>query len=321
MCTAITLLTDGHYLGRTLDLDCSYGETVTVTPRNYPLTFRRTDKIRSHYAIIGMTAAEESYPLYYDAANECGLTAAGLRFPEARWLPEEDGWDNLAPFELIPWVLARCKSLDEARNLLKNTRLCNISFSDRWPVTPLHWIFADKTGAITVEPMETGLILHENPAGVLTNSPPFDYHMTRLCDYMNLSPLPPENRFGCEGLAPYSFGMGAMGLPGDLSSSSRFVRAAFARRHSVCEGGEGSVSQCFHILGTVAQTRGCVCLPGGGLEITVYTACIAADRGVYYYTTYENSRICAVDLHRCSPDSDTLMRFPLMRRPQILFQN
>lgn len=322
MCTAVTYKTRDHYFGRTLDLEYSYDEAVTVTPRNFPFVFRTKEALDSHHAIIGMATVAENYPLYYEAANECGLAIAGLNFPgNAHYFEEVPGKDNITPFEFVPWILSQCKNLCEARQLLKNMNLCNIPFSEKWPLSPLHWIIADREGAITVESIADGLKIHENPVGVLTNNPPFDYHMTHLCDYLNLTHQPPENRFGKIHLAPYSRGMGGMGLPGDLSSASRFVRAAFVKLNSVSgEGEKESVSQFFHILGAVEQQRGCVRLPNGN-EITVYTSCINTDRGIYYYTTYENRCICAVDMHKCDLDGTILQRFPMIKSSIVNQQN
>lgn len=323
MCTAVTYHTKDHYFGRTLDLEYSYHETVTVTPRNYPFTFRTKGTVSSHYAIIGMATVANDYPLYYEAANEHGLAMAGLNFPgNAHYFAEIPDKDNIAPFEFIPWILGQCKDLEEAWVLLSKINLCDIHFSRELPLSPLHWIIADRSGAITVESMASGLRIHENPVGVLTNNPPFDYHMTHLCDYLNLTHQPPENRFGFIDLQPYSRGMGAMGLPGDLSSASRFVRAAFVKLNSVSEEGEEeSVSQFFHILGAVDQQRGCAKMPDGRYEITLYTSCINTDRGIYYYTTYDNRGISAVDMYRCDLDSTRLFQYPLNKKQDIHWQN
>ena len=323
MCTAVTYQTKDHYFGRTLDLEYSYKEEVVVTPRKFPFEFRTMGRLDSHYAIIGMATVAEDYPLYYEAANERGLAMAGLNFPgNAHYFDKIPGKDNIAPFEFIPWILGQCETLSQARQLLHKLNLCSISFSKELPLSPLHWIIADRSGAITVESMADGLKIHENPVGILTNNPPFDYHMTHLCEYLNLSHLPAENRFGNVHLQPYSNGMGGIGLPGDLSSASRFVRAAFVKLNSVsAETEEESVSQFFHILGAVAQQRGCVQMPDGRYEITRYTSCINIDRGIYYYTTYENSCICAVNMHRCDLTKNTLYRYPLIQNQTIHRQN
>ena len=324
MCTAITYRTRDHYFGRTLDLEFSYNESVTVTPRNYPFSFRTLPALASHHAIIGMATVADGYPLYYEATNEHGLSMAGLNFPgNAHYFPPCEGKDNVTPFEFIPWILGQCKTLAEARTLLAKINLCDIPFSAEFPLSPLHWILADRDGAITVESVAEGLKIYENSVGVLTNNPRFDYHMTHLCDYLNLTHLPPENRFadGID-LPTYSRGMGAMGLPGDLSSASRFVRAAFVKLNSVSgESEDESVCQFFHILGAVGQQRGCVQMPDGRYEITVYTSCCNTDRGIFYYTTYENSRITAVDMHKENLDGNALISYPLIKTAQILQQN
>ena len=321
MCTAVAYHTEDHYFGRTLDLEYSYNEEVVVTPRNFPFAFRTKGRMDSHHAIIGMATVVQDYPLYYEATNEHGLAMAGLNFPgNARYFSEIPGKDNIAPFEFIPWILGQCKNLGEARLLLTKMNLCDIRFSEELPLSPLHWIITDRTGAITVESVADGLKVYENPVGVLTNNPPFDYHMNHLCDYLNLTNTDPKNRFADVELTLYSRGMGGIGLPGDLSSASRFVRAAFVKEHSVSGAGEmESVSQFFHILGSVQQQRGCVQLPDGRYVITYYTSCINTDKGIYYYTTYDNSCICAVDMHRCHLDGMELYRYPLVKN-QILNQ-
>lgn len=323
MCTAISYLTRDHYFGRTLDLEYGYRETVTVTPRNFTLPLRTLPSMDRHYAIIGMATVVQGYPLYYEACNEWGLAMAGLNFPgNARYFPRAEGKDNIASFEFIPWILGQCRDLAQAREKLETIQLCDIPFSDALPPSPLHWIIAHRSGCLTVESTADGLKIYDNPIGVLTNNPPFDYHMTHLCQFMNLTRLEPENRFADVKLEPYSKGMGAIGLPGDLSSPSRFVRAAFVKLNSRSDPEEGpSVSQFFHILGAVAQQRGCVRLKDGRYEITRYTSCMNTDKGIYYYTTYENQRINAVDLHRCELESTDLFCFPLAQEPDIRRQN
>ena len=178
MCTAITYKTKDHYFGRNLDLEYSYKETVTVTPRNYVFDFRKMGKLESHFAMVGMAYIADGYPLYYDATNEKGLSAAGLNFPEnADYKAYCDGKENVAPFELIP------------------------------------------------------------------------------------------------------------------------------------------------ILRSVEMQRGCVLLGNGLYEITVYSSCCNTDRGIYYYTTYDNSRIHAVDMHRENLQGSELIAYPLKKDLEIAYQN
>lgn len=324
MCTAATYQTKDFYFGRTLDYDFSYGEEIVVMPRNYPLRFRAAKALESHYAIIGMAHMEGEYPLYYDAINEKGLGMAGLNFVgNAVYAKEKPGRDNVAQFEFIPWILGQCATLREAGNLLAGINLTDTPFSKNLPIAQLHWLIADRSGSITVESVKDGLKVYDNPVGILTNNPPFEEQMTQLANYMHLSPKEPRNLFSDRlSLKPYSRGMGALGLPGDLSSQSRFVRAAFTKMNSLSGESESeSVSQFFHILGAVDQQRGCCEVGEGKYEITIYTSCCNADRGIYYYTTYENHQITAVDMYLENLDGGELAKYPLVLGQHILMQN
>lgn len=324
MCTAISFKTKDHYFGRNMDYEFSYNETITITPRNYCFNFRRKTPIKKHYAIIGMAYVVDNYPLYYDGTNEAGLSMAGLNFPgNAVYLSEADGKDNISPFEFIPWILCKCSSVADARKLIDRINLVNISFSNELPLSPLHWIISDKSDSIVVESMESGIKVYNNPTGVLTNNPPFDYHMNNLCNYMHISPNQPENRISPDiKLSPYSRGMGGFGLPGDLSSSSRFIRAAFVKSNSLCEPDEiTSVNQFFHILGSVEQQRGCVSVGENQYEITIYSSCCNTRTGVYYYKTYDNSQISAVDMYRVCLDNNSLICYPLIKETDVRWQN
>lgn len=324
MCTAATYRTKDFYFGRTLDYEFSYGEEITVTPRNYPFSFRFLPEKREHYAIIGMAHVEEDYPLYYDAVNEKGLGMAGLNFVgNAVYGEVREGKENVAVFELIPYILSQCENTEEARELLGKIQITDSRFKEQLPNGRLHWIIADEKEAITVESVTEGLKIYENAPGVLTNNPPFPMQMFQLNNYMQLSSRQPENLFSDQlSLETYSRGMGALGLPGDLSSASRFVRVAFTKLHARSGEGEAdSVGQFFHILGSVEQTRGCCELENGKYEITIYTSCCNATKGIYYYTTYTNRQITAVDMHREKLDGTELIRYPMLEEEQIRLQN
>ena len=324
MCTAVNYTPDDHYFGRNLDLEFSYHETVTITPRRFPFHFRKAASLLSHYAIIGMAYVVDDYPLYYDATNEAGLSMAGLNFPEyAVYQNEMPDLDNITPFELIPWVLGRCADLEQARQCLLRLNLIDLNFSSELTNTPLHWIVSDTSGSITVEPLAAGLHIYDNPTGILANSPSFDWQMTNLRNYLSLTRETPENRFSDTlELSPYSRGMGALGLPGDWSSSSRFIRAAFLTQNARSGPNEAShVHQFFHILSGVEQPRGCIHLGKDQFELTVYSSCCNTRKGIYYYTTYENRQITAVDLHKVPLDCETLFCYPLLRMTQFHMQN
>ncbi len=324
MCTAATYKTRDFYFGRTLDYEHSYIDEVTITPRRFPLKFRDMKTLESHWAIIGMSYVSEGYPLYYDAINEKGLCMAGLNFVgNAYYRQPLEGKDNVAQFEFIPYILSKCASVKDARRLLEKICITDTQFSSDLPTAQLHWIIADKDEAITIESVREGVMVYENPVGVLTNNPPFPMQMFNLSNYMHISNKEPQNLFSDKlPLKTYSRGMGALGLPGDLSSQSRFVRAAFVKLNSVSGESESeSVSQFFHILGAVEQQRGCCDVGDENYEFTIYTSCCNADKGIYYYTTYNNHQIAAVDMRKENLNGNTLVQYPLMLDEQIHLQN
>lgn len=299
MCTAISYRSNASYFGRNLDLERGYGERVVITPRNYEIKMRCVKPMPSHYAMIGMATVVDNIPLYYEATNEKGLSIAALNFPEnAAYYEFAEEKDNVAPFEFIPWILAQCSCIEEAKQLLGKINLINISFSEQLPLSPLHWMISDKESSIVVESLKDGLKIYDNPFEVLTNNPPFDFHQTNASQYMGLGIGQASSRFKESiPMNNYSLGMGALGLPGDYSSASRFVRALFVKENSVSEQNEQSnVNQFFHILNSVAMPKGCV-LSKHGYEYTLYSSCCNADEGIYYYTTYNNFEIMAINMH------------------------
>ena len=266
----------------------------------------------------------DNYPLYYDATNEKGLSIAGLNFVgNADYKDETDGMDNIAQYEFIPWILSKCKSVEEARTLIEKINIVNIPFNDKLPLAQLHWIISDSLESITVESVKEGIKVYDNPVGVLTNNPTFDKQLFELNNYMYLSNENPKNSFSKDlKLDSYSRGMGAIGLPGDLSSQSRFVRASFVKMNSISKDTENeSVSQFFHILNSVDQQRGCCKLDDDKYEITIYTSCCNASKGIYYYTTYDNHQISAVDMNKENLDSSDIIKYPLITNEQINYQN
>lgn len=322
MCTAISY--KNRFFGRNLDYDFSYGEEIVITPRNYTFKFRRGQILEKHYAMIGIAYVVDNYPLYYDAVNEKGLGVAGLNFVgNAVYLPPAEGKDNIAQFEFIPWLLGQCASVKEARSLLGRMNFLDASFNKGLPASELHWMIADGKESIVVESVKDGLKVYDNPVNVLTNNPPFNEQFFKLNDYQNLSNKKAVNRFapGIE-LEEYSRGMGAIGLPGDFSSSSRFVKAAFVRAHSVSKDEKrADVNQFFHLLHSVEQPRGACELERGRYEITLYSDCYDLQTQEFYYTNYDNHQISMVSLHKEDLDGMNLYKFPLVQTEQIHMQN
>ena len=323
MCTAVSFVNNGHYFGRNLDYEINYGDNIVITPRNYCLKFRFAGSLRGHFAMIGMAHVAEDYPLYYDCVNEKGLAMAGLNFVGNAFYGEPaEGKFALAPHEFIPFIMGQCASLPEAKELLKKVCLVNESFGN-FPVSELHWMISDKSGSLVVESTEQGFFVYDDPFNILTNNPEFPLQTTQINNYMGLSRRPAENRF-CSNIPfkAYSRGMGAIGLPGDFSSESRFARAAFVRANSICgDSEEECVSQVFHILTAVENPSGCCELDNGTFQVTQYTCCCNCDRGIYYYNCYNNHRINAVDMHRENLNTAKLIIFEPQDRESVNFQN
>lgn len=320
MCTAVA---DRGLFGRTLDLEYSYGEEIVITPRSYRFEFSDKTATDKHYAIIGVAHVSSNTPLYYDGINEAGLGAAALNFPEyAVYHPHKRGQYNIASFELIPWILSQCDSVDSAQTLLQNVNITADSFSEELKPTPLHWIIADKTRAIIVESTADGMQIYENQLGVMTNSPSFPFHLAKTAEYMHLDSNPPTNTIAPSiELELYSRGMGAIGLPGDYSSSSRFVRTVFAKNHTTgYENKDRQISRFFHIMDTVSVPKGCVKTDEGKEVYTVYTSCGDLSSGRYFYTTYGCRRIIGVDLHGFDLEDEALYRVKMENHEDILLK-
>lgn len=303
MCTAVSVMAGRHLFGRTLDVERTYGEKVIVTPRNYGFSFLHEPPVAAHAALLGAGVVQEGMPLYFDAMNESGLCMAGLNFKSAVYHAPIKGKRNVTSFELIPWVLTQCSTLAEARALLGEVQITKESISPTLPATPLHWIVADKSGAIVVESTETGSEIRENTERVLANDPPFGEQAAQLAAR--------APSLGANGVI--------QGITGELSSPSRFVRAAFFSRCTEVEGpaGDGEIGGFFHVMETVSVPFGCVRRENGDNAYTAYTSCADPSHGIYYFTTYGCRRIRAVRLVPDTRDARALGLFPMSQDEDV----
>lgn len=323
MCTCIDFKTKDTYFGRNLDLEYHFNEKVVVTPRNYEFTLKNGKAFKTKYAMIGMAMISENYPLYAEAANEEGLAIAGLYFPgSARYNNIENNKLSLAPYELIPYFLGLYKSVIELRKDLVNLNIIDIPYNSDLPLTDLHWMISDGKECIVVEQTYDGLKIYDNPVGVLTNNPSFDYQLTNLNNYSNLTPYYQNSKFSKNvELKQYGQGMGAIGLPGDNSPVSRFVRACFNKLNSDCnDDEESSVTQFFHILDVVSMVKGVTVTSEGKNDITIYSCCMNITKGIYYYKTYNNSQITAINLIDELKNRNQLTIFDLVENQQIKYE-
>ncbi|MFR8145301.1 MAG: choloylglycine hydrolase [Clostridia bacterium] len=324
MCTCINFKTKDNYFGRNLDLEYRFNEKVVITPRNYKFNLKNGTSITSKYSMIGMATVVSNYPLYAEATNEKGLSMAGLYFPKnACFFKEEDNKLNLSPYELIPYFLGLYSSISEIKKDIANLNITNTPFSKEMPVSDLHWMISDESECIVIEQMEDGLKVYNNPIGVLTNNPPFEYHLNNINNYSNLSPYNSENTFSNKiNLNQYGQGMGAIGLPGDNSPASRFIRASFNKLNSKCEDDEkSSVTQFFHILDSVSMVQGTTITKENKNDITTYSCCINTSKGIYYYKTYTNNQIIAIKMSEKEKNNKYLSIFDLIEEQQIKYIN
>ena len=324
MCTAMTFRRKDTFFGRNLDVERSFGEQVVVTPRGYRFALKNGAEYRTRYALMGMGVVVQETPLYYEAFNEAGLAMAGLNFPKSAVYQEpKEGMDNITPSELLPWILGQAATVAEARALLERLNLTGIPFAPGMPLSPLHYMLSDSRESIVAEPVGEGLKIYENPYEVMTNEPPFDFQLWNLQQYLHLSPRNQKNSFtALDSMESYAVGMGAVGLPGDASSISRFVRAAFNLANSACEdAGEACVSQFFHVLDSVAMVRGAVLTDRGTPDLTVYSCCVDLEQRTYYYKTYDNSRITVLRMDHADLDGDALTVYPLHTAQDMLAGN
>lgn len=324
MCTCMVMGKKNAYFGRSMDFEYRFGERVAITPRNMLFPLKNGLQIRTRYAMIGMAAVRGEYPLYAEAVNEKGVAMAGLNFPgNAVHFAPVQGKLNLAPYELIPWFLGQCETAAQIRESLSDLVITNIPFSDRLPLSELHWMICDREACFVVEQTKEGLCWYENPIGVMTNNPPFPYQMMNLRNYLNLSPNEPVNRFSDRiVLQTYGRGMGAIGLPGDTSPESRFVRAAFNKLNSECAEDEISqITQFFHVLDSVSLVRGATITEDGKPDVTNYCCCSNTENGTYYYKTYTNNQITAVKMTEREKNAAGLTVYPLIEEQQIRYVN
>lgn len=325
MCTCMTFKTKDQYFGRNLDLEYRFNEKVVITPRNYSFSLKSGKEFRTKYAFIGAATVIDDYPLYAEASNEKGLSIASLQFPENAYYNNKMESDkiNVTPYEFIPWALGNFSSVEELGRELVHINIINIPFTPEIPVTPLHFMISDDKYCIVVEPMKEGVQIYFNKVGILTNNPPFAFHLTNINNYLNLTPDLTKNRFSPKiNLETYSLGMGAIGLPGDNSSASRFIRSAFNRLNSVCSSDEeSSISQFFHILDSVTVIRGTTMTKNKKWNMTTYSCCMNTTKGIYYYKTYNNSQITSVRMNEENKNSTSLTIYDLVEHQQIRYEN
>ena len=330
MCTAITLKTseNHHLVGRNFDIHPMNDLSVALVPREFEYVNRVTnEEMKTKYAVLGMGLFYENHILFCDGVNEKGLSCLMLQLSKFSTWSHKIRKDkvNIAPYDVAFWVLSNFSTISELMEDFKQLNIVALPDDQTALSTEIHWLVSDTSGqSIVIERTRDKLTVYNNKVGVLANSPTFDWHLNNLDCYINVkSEQPEETKWGQQMLSPYSNGFGTIGLPGDFSSPSRFVKAAFLRNHvNVGEGDESAISECFHILDNFVVPRGVVETPKRKeCHLTKYSACLCLETQLYYYKTSSNQQIQVIDLNKENLDAKGLKLFPYPTRLTVHDQN
>lgn len=329
MCSGLTLITKegNHLFGRNMDIEFQFGQSVGIIPRNFAYKNMATkETIKTKFAIVAMMTVMENHPLLADGMNEKGLAIAGLNFPGYSYLEKEmsDNKFNIPCHDFMLWILSNFETLEEVKDALPKVNLLDVQINDKTPNPTLHYLISDKSGkSIVFEKTKEGMKIFDNPVGVLGNNPTFDWHLTNLRQYISIDTKQPENiKWSDLELKSLGQGSGGLGLPGDFSAPSRFVRIA-AARHFAMENAKDSltIADFFNILGHVAMIRGSVCTKGNLNDMTVYSSCMDLENSTYYYRTYDNPSLSAIKLNDSNLEGDSIKLFPYNNELTAKFEN
>ncbi|HIK44367.1 MAG TPA: choloylglycine hydrolase family protein [Leptolyngbyaceae cyanobacterium M65_K2018_010] len=312
-CTGIRLKAeDGSVVhARTMEFAIDIHSDVIVVPRGYQRTGTTPDgkaglKWGAKYASVGANGL--GLPLIVDGLNERGLAVGLFYFPTTAGYMSysaSDAGKTLAPWEMGSWILDNFATVEEVKANVSKVVVPDVVFEGWGFSPPVHYVVHDAAGnSIVIEYVGGNLNVHDNPLGVMSNSPTFDWHMTNLRNYVNfsLTNVPPV-QLGTVKLLPFGQGSGMLGLPGDFTPPSRFVRAvAFSQSVLPSNTGNDAVLQAFHILNNFDIPKGAAREAekdehGNILaDYTIWTSANDLKAKRFYFRTYENSQIRMVDL-------------------------
>jgi choloylglycine hydrolase len=310
-CTGITIKPkDGSIIfARTLEFASDLKSNIIIVPRGTEYTGTAPGdkpglRWQSKYGVVGTNAFD--MPVTLDGLNEKGLHVGLFYFPGFSKYQDVKAADfdkAIAPWELGVYLLGTCADVNEAVAAAKSVLVGNAVQKDMGFIPPAHYIVTDATGkSVVLEFVDGELKTHNNPLGVLTNSPTFDWHITNLSNYVTMSDQNIERMdLGGKEIKSLGQGSGMLGLPGDFTPPSRFVRAvAFSQTAEPVEHARDGVLQAFHILNQFDIPKGSARGIENGKEVADYTQWTAAadlQNMRFYFRTFDNSRIRAVDLN------------------------
>ena len=305
-CSSFILTTkdDKHFLARTMDFTMDMTDAIILVPRKkkFITSDMHSDTITTKYSFLGIGRISNSAPITFDGINEKGLTGAALYFPDYAAYEDDKkkGTTAVDPDKIVPVILGVAADLDEVAEQFRD-KISIINNPDPFLDTepPMHFIFTDTSGkCLIIEPRESGIDIIEDSIGVLANSPDYRWHETNLTNYYSVKPTqhaPTEilgKRFSAVGE-----GSGTLGIPGDYTPPSRFIRTALGKQYTTQpETEEEAVTTAHHILETVSVPRGIVVADTGESDYTSYASYMCADSLTYYFSTHNNQRIQKITL-------------------------
>lgn len=311
-CTGIKLVAkDGSNVhGRTLEFGIKVDTSAVVIPRGYAFLSTTPNgkglEYTSKYGVVGSIAFDNLAVM--DGMNEKGLYVGTFYFPgfaEYAKITPENQSKALSPIEFPNWIVTQFATVEEVKQALSNVFIAP-TVVKAWgnEPAPFHYLVFDKSGkGLVIEPIGGKLVTYDNPLGTFTNSPTFDWHMTNLRNYINLRtnnvpPLKVANMV----LTPFGQGSGMVGLPGDFTPPSRFVRAAiFSYTAIPSDNAEKAVYQAFHILNQFDIPIGLAKDVTDGIvhtDYTIVTAVCDPQALMYYFRTYDDQAIRSVDIKK-----------------------
>ncbi|WP_412989418.1 choloylglycine hydrolase family protein [Pediococcus siamensis] len=310
------------FLARTMDFSFELGGRPVVIPRNFH--FKSDAETNGFDTKLGFTGAGRDLNGYIlvDGVNEAGVGAATLYFDGLAKFADAPVADklNLAPHEVVNWILGNVDSVADLKQKIASLNIVAVENALFKIVVPLHWIVSDKSGAcVVIEQDENGMKVMDDPVKVMTNSPDFQWHLKNLNNYVQLKPTSHSSKkYGDFESDAYGLGSGALGLPGDYTSVSRFVRAAFIRENTEKAASiSGSVNALSHILNSVEIPKGVKADNEGGCDYTQYRGYMSLEEGAYYMQPYEDQTITRVALTPELLNAEAPSEFPLQTEQQF----
>ncbi|MGX7024276.1 choloylglycine hydrolase family protein [Vagococcus hydrophili] len=303
MCTSVIYQNklNQSFLARTMDFSYPLDGKPVFIPENYLFFKGNTEKsFETKYAFVGSGDLHGEY-VFADGVNEAGLGAASLYFSADAVYCEDIDVEkiNIAPHDVVAYLLSNFKTIEEVKAGIMGLQINNEKNTLLQKTVPLHWIVADASGySLVIEPTKDGLMIYDNPVNVMTNSPSFTWHLTNLNQYANFSNMTsPKSEYGGFVAHGNGAGSGLLGLPGDYTSISRFVRIAFMNQYTEKVSTlEESLNVIMRMLTSVYIPKGVKKKSNGRDDYTQFVSIMDLNQPGYYINYYENNQIYYVDL-------------------------